>query len=223
MAHERGSKERCLHPTHRVKKPDTCSRQIVSLLLLSMQPLVAAWYWLALSTWFGAVLMSAIAPPVILRVIQRADPSLPRVLSGNLDRQHSTLLASDIVGELLAVLFRVQSLCAAVLFPALVAQWFLVDRTGLALAFPILVSGLFVGAVALLLYGWRSVWTKVMAHRAAYIENADDPEKANPELDEFDRYSNELSGVVRNLLFALLGIILFSVNFLPYSQSFGVK
>ena len=95
-----------------------------------MQSLVAAWYWLALSTWFGAVLMSAIAPPVILRVIQRADPTLLRVLSVNLDRQHSTLLASEIVGELLAVLFRVQVACAAVLLPALIAQWFLVDRTG---------------------------------------------------------------------------------------------
>ena len=188
-----------------------------------MQPLVAAWYWLALSTWFGAVLMSAIAPPVILRVVLRADPTLPRVLSVNLDRQHSTLLASDIVGELLSVLFRVQSACAAVLLPALVAQWFLVDRTGLALAFPILVSGLYVGAVALLVYGWQSVWTKVMSHRGAYIEQADDPEKANPELDQFDRYSIELSAVVRNLLFALLGMVLFSVNFLPYSQAFGAK
>lgn len=188
-----------------------------------MQPLVAAWYWLALSTWFGAVLMSAIAPPVILRVVLRADPTLPRVLSVNLDRQHSTLLASDIVGELLAVLFRLQGVCAAVLAPALVAQWFLVNRTGLAVALPVLVSGLFVGAVALLLYGWRNVLTKVMAHRTAYIERADDPDTANPELDQFDRYSAELSAVVRNLLFALLGMILFSVNFLPYSQAFGAN
>ncbi|HEX8324317.1 MAG TPA: hypothetical protein VF595_10430 [Tepidisphaeraceae bacterium] len=184
-----------------------------------MHALVASLFWLMLSTWFGAVLLSAIVPPIVLRVTREADPTLPRVLSVNLDAQHSTLLASMIVGELLSVLFKLQAVCATVLLPALVGQWFFVDRSGVALMLPIMVSGLYVGAVLCLVYGWRVVLPKVLRHRATYIEHADDPDVANAELDRFDRYSNELFSVVRNLLFALLGMILFSANFLPTAAS----
>ena len=78
-----------------------------------MNALVQALFWLTLSTWFGAVLFSAIVPPILLRVIREADPTLPRVLSVNLDKQHSTLLAGMVVSELLHTLFRVEAVCAA--------------------------------------------------------------------------------------------------------------
>lgn len=186
-----------------------------------MNALIESIYWLALSTWFGCVLMSAIAPLIILRITKDADPTLPRVLSVNLDSQHSTLLASMIVGDLLATLFKLEAVCAAVLLPALVGQWFLVERTGPAVALPILVSGLYVAGVIFLIYTWRVVLAKVLSHRAKYIEHADDPDVANAELDAFDRYSHVLFGMVRNLLFALLGMILFSANFMPHAEAFA--
>ena len=188
-----------------------------------MQALVQALYWLSLSTWFGAVLLSAIAPPIILRITKQADPTLPRVLSVNLDAQHSTLLASMIVGELLTTLFKLEAFCAIALLPALIAQWFYVERDGTAIVLPILVSGLFAASVLFLLYAWRVVWARVLEHRTKYIEHADDPDVANAELDKFDRYSQELFGLIRNLLFALMGMILFSANFVPHGDSFMAK
>ncbi|MGN6506758.1 MAG: hypothetical protein ACTHM6_14460 [Tepidisphaeraceae bacterium] len=188
-----------------------------------MNALVQALFWLTLSTWFGAVLFSAIVPPILLRVIREADPTLPRVLSVNLDKQHSTLLAGMVVSELLHTLFRVEAVCAAVLFPTLVAEWFTVDRTMPNVVLPIVVSGLYVIAVVILAYGWRIVWPKVIEHRQKYIDNADNPDVANAELDAFDRYSNELFSVVRNLLFAVMGMILFSASFQPYVLSLTAK
>jgi hypothetical protein len=184
-----------------------------------MAALVQALYWLSLSAWFGAALFSVVAPPIILRVIRAADPTLPRILSVNLDRQHSTLLASQVAGEVLLTLFRIQAACAVVFAPALLGQWQVVNRGGAGVLLPLIVTALYVVAGAFVVYGWRAVWPKVVLHRAAYVEHADDPDKANPELDQFDRYSHELLAVVRNLVFALLGIVLFSASFVPYAQA----
>src|SRR5437868_4161395 len=95
-------------------------------------------YWLALSTWFGGVLFIAIAAPIIFRTIMDADPTLPKVLSVNLEGQHGTLLAGTIVGNLLAMLGRVQLACAGVLLPVIGAQWFYIPHTGIDLVLPIL-------------------------------------------------------------------------------------
>jgi len=84
-------------------------------------------YWLALATWFGAVLFVALAPPVILRTMRDTKPVLPNVLSVNLEGQHGTLLAGTIMGNLIEPLIRLQLVCAGVLLVALAAQWFLID------------------------------------------------------------------------------------------------
>ena len=180
-----------------------------------MHLLIDALFWLALATWFGAVLMSAIAPHIIVRSIREADPTLPLVLSVNLDRQHSVLLAGSVVSDLMATLFRIQGLCAAAFLPALVGKWFFVQLSGGRFMLPMLVSALYIGGVTFLGYGWRIVWPKVIRHRNAYIENADDPDVANAELDLFDRYQGELFAVVRNLLFTLLGMLLFAAALQP--------
>src|SRR5438128_371130 len=88
-------------------------------------------YWLALSTWFGAVVFLLVAPPVILRAVRDADPLLPGVLSVNLDGQHGTLLAGSIVGKLISSTHRIQLACCAAVALAVVAQWF-VARPGSA-------------------------------------------------------------------------------------------
>ena len=173
-------------------------------------------YWLALSTWFGGVLFIAVAAPVIFRTIREADPTLPRVLSVNLDKQHSTLLAGSIVSNLLNILVRVQLICAAVLLVTMIAQWIYLDYSKRTLLIAtILRTALFVAAVALAIYNWLIVWPRVSKYRQEYIDHADEPEIANPAKESFDRYQDESVTVLRNILFMLLGIIIFSGDISP--------
>ncbi len=172
-------------------------------------------YWIALATWFGAVLFLALAPPVILKTLQDSKPILPDVLSVNLEGQHATLLGGTIMRNLLDVFFRIEIICAAILLLTMIAQWLLIDLDGFNLFLPILRTAMFLAAVVFLVYDWRVVWPKVWSAREKYIENADDPDVANPALDDFDRYQALSVTLLRNMLFLLLGIILFSANIRP--------
>lgn len=180
-----------------------------------MNPLIDATYWLSLATWFGAAMFSVIAPPIILRVVQKHDPTLPRVLSVNLDHQHSSLLSGEIVSELLQTLFRVQIVSALCFAPALVAKWFMVDLVDLAKLAPIAVSALYVGSLFFLIYGWRVTWPATIKERQTYIDNADNPDVANAALDRYEQHSHDCVNVLRNLLFLVLGMILFSTALRP--------
>ena len=148
-------------------------------------------YWLALSTWFGGVLFIAIAAPIIFRTIREADPTLPKVLSVNLEGQHGTLLAGTIVGNLLTVLSKIELACAGVMLLAIIGQWVYVDRSGIEIVAPILRSAMYAAAVGLLIYDWRIVWPRIQLFRQQYIDHADEPDIANPARDQFDRYQNE--------------------------------
>jgi hypothetical protein len=172
-------------------------------------------YWLALATWFGAVLFVALAPPVILRTMRETKPVLPDVLSVNLEGQHGTLLAGTIVGNLIGPLVRLQLVCAGVLLVALAAQWFLIDLSGSNVVPPILRSALYIAAVVLLLYDWRVVWPKTWKYRQEYIDHADEPDVANPALDQFDRYQAESLRTLMIITCLLLGMILFSAIIQP--------
>lgn len=176
-------------------------------------------YWVALATWFGAVLFVALAPPVILRTMRETKPVLPHVLSVNLEGQHGTLLAGTIMGNLLGPLVRLQLVCAGVLFVALVAQWFLIDLNGTNVFPPILRSALFIAAVVLFVYDWRVVWPKTWKYRQEYIDHADEPDIANPALDQFDHYQGESLRMLMIVTCLLLGIILFSANIQPALMS----
>ena len=169
-------------------------------------------YWLALSTWFGAVLFVALAPPVILRTMRETKPVLPDVLSVNLEGQHGTLLAGAIVGNLLTPLVRLQLACAGVLFFALAGQWFLIDLHGANIVPPILRSALYVAAVVLFVYDWRVTWPRTWKYRQDYIDHADEPDIANPALDQYDHYQAESLRTLMIVTCLLLGIILFSAN-----------
>jgi hypothetical protein len=172
-------------------------------------------YWLALSTWFGAVLFVALAPPVILRTMREAKPVLPNVLSVNLEGQHGTLLAGSIMANLLGPLVRLQIVCAAVLLVAIAAQWFLIDVTGSNVIPPVFRSALYIAAVVFFVYDWRVVWPKTWEYRQKYIDHADEPDIANPALDEYDRYQGESLRTLMIITCLLLGIILFSANIQP--------
>ena len=169
-------------------------------------------YWLSLSTWFGGVLFVLLAPPIIHKTVRESNPLLPLVLSVNLEGQHGTLLAGSIVSNLLGPVIKTELVCAAGMFVAIVGQWLHATAYGLDLTVPILRSAMFLAAVIFVVYNYRSVWPKALHYRQEYLDNADDPDKANPALDLFDRYQNESLTTVRNVLFLLLGIILFSAN-----------
>src|SRR5919112_1449160 len=100
-------------------------------------------YWLALATWFGAVLFLTLAPPVILRTVRETNPV---VLSVNLEGQHGTLLAGSITSNLMSIVMRIELACAAVLLLAALAQWFFVDLTGNNAFQPVLRTALVVAA-----------------------------------------------------------------------------
>src|SRR3954469_4279890 len=68
-----------------------------------MFQLVQSIYWIALSAWLGGGVFVAMAAPVIFRTVREADPTLPKVLSVNMEGQHATLLAGTIVGDLLSM------------------------------------------------------------------------------------------------------------------------
>ena len=169
-------------------------------------------YWLALSTWFGGVLFVAVAAPIIFRTVREANPVLPDVLSVNLEGQHGSLLAGSIVGNLLAMLYRVQIACAAVLLIMLILQWFLIPQTSANLFGGIVRSALFLAAAALAAYDRFVLWPRIWSNRQTYIDNADNPDVANPAKELFDRYHRESVTILSVILFLLLGIILFSGN-----------
>lgn len=169
-------------------------------------------YWLALATWFGSVLFIAIAAPIILRTVRDNNPVMTDILSVNLEGQHSTLLAGSIVGQIMVVLLRIELACAGAVLVTLAAQWIALAPSGPALLQPILRTTLFLAAVVLLIYDWRVVWPRLWKFRQEYIDHADEPDIANPALDQFDRYQAEGASILRNIVFLLLGMILFSAN-----------
>ena len=73
-------------------------------------------------------------------------------------------------------------------------------------------NALFLAAVGLLVYQWRALWPRMWRFRQEYIDHADEPDVANPALDQFDRLQHDNAIVLVMLLAALLGIILFSAN-----------
>lgn len=177
--------------------------------------LVQIVYWLALATWFGAVLFVAMAAPVIFRTVRESNPILPHVLSVNLEGQHGTLLAGSIVGNLVARLARLQLACGGILLLALFAHFFVANLDGANRTAAILRTALLLAAGGVALYNGWAVWPKLWRHREEFIEHADEPEVANPAKDEFDRGQRRSETLLMAALFMLLGMILFSGNITP--------
>jgi hypothetical protein len=172
-------------------------------------------FWLSLATWFGGVLFVTLAPPIILRTVRENNPLLPTVLAVNLEGQHSTLLAGSIVTALVEPLMRLELAAAGGVFLAMIGQWFEVGPENEAIYLGLIRSALFLLGIVFFLYRWRVVWPRMIRHRAEYVEHADEPEIANPALDRFDRDQGEILGLLRNLLFVLIGLILFSASIRP--------
>ncbi len=172
--------------------------------------LVQTVYWLALSVWFGGLMFISIIWPIIYRTINDYNPTLPTVLSVNLEKQHSSLLAGDIVANILRLFSNVQLACAAVVLITLVAQWGVMDLSPRNKLHAIIRTVLFFAAAAVVLYDRYFVWPKLMQHRQTYIDHADEPEIANPAKDQFDGLQQESARMLFVLLVVLSLIMIFS-------------
>jgi hypothetical protein len=177
--------------------------------------LVQTVYWLALSTWFGGVLFIAIAAQCIFQTVRQNNPILPGVLSVNLDKQHATLLAGSIVGDLLHRLTLVQLICGAALLACFIAQPFVINIHGFRWVELIIRAVLFIAAMVLVFYQWRVLWPRIVRHRQEYIDHADEPDVANPAKEQFDYEHRRSVMLLQAILFLLLGIIFFSVMITP--------
>ena len=170
-------------------------------------------YWLALATWFGGALFVAIAAPAIMRTVRENNPVLSTVLSVNLEGQHGTLLGGAIIGRIMSVLFPIEIGCAAAVLVAMIAQWALLRPSGGPhLLTAVLRGALYVAAVALLIYHWRTLWPRAWRTRQEYIDHADEPDVANPALDQLDRLQADSAYVQFFLVTLLAGMIVFSAN-----------
>src|SRR5215216_6646884 len=153
--------------------------------------LVQTVYWIALSIWFGGLMFVAIIWPIIYRTIAEADPTLPTVLSVNLEKSHGSLLAGNIVANILRLFSTIQIGCAAALLVMLLGQWGVMDLSPRNKLHAIIRTVIFVVATAIVLYDRYGFWPKLMQHRQTYIDHADEPDIANPAKDEFDKYQGE--------------------------------
>jgi hypothetical protein len=181
-------------------------------------------YWLALSSWFGAVLFVAVAAPVIFRTVRKANPILPNVLAVNLEQQHGSLLAGTIVGEILNVLGKLQIICAIAILLAIMVQWVILDRSNPTQLFALIVrSSLGVAAAGFLYYDRRILWPKIWSARAEYLDHADEPDIANPAKERFDRLHKESVTVLCFILCLLTGLILFSTFITPFAVSLNFR
>jgi hypothetical protein len=177
--------------------------------------LVQTFFWLAISTWFGGILFVALAAPIIMRVLQDANPLLPEVLSVNLDKQHSSLLAGEIVGNILKKMVGIQLGCVIVLLLTLLLQWLVMDLSTPNKIHAIIRATLFAGAAGLFIYDRWYIWPKVWKFRQEYIDHADEPEVANPAKDQFDRYHSESVKVLFIQLVLISLMIVFSTVITP--------
>jgi len=97
----------------------------------------------------------------------------------------------------------------------MIAQWVLLQPSREYLFGPIIRGALYLAAVALLIYHWRVLWPRAWRVRQEYIDHADEPDVANPALDQLDRLQSESATVLSFLVTVLLGLIVFSANIRP--------
>jgi hypothetical protein len=183
--------------------------------------LVQTVYWLALSIWFGGAMFIGVAWQIIHKTVSDSKPVLPHVLSVNLDGKHSTLLAGAIVSNLVAALARIEVVCAAFVLAATAGQWFVIDLADPWIKISAFVrSAMGLAATGVVIYDSWFVWPKIMKARKTFIENADDPDKANPVSEQLDQLQRDSEMLLMVLVFLLLGMVLFSGNIYPPITTF---
>ncbi|MEM7807498.1 MAG: hypothetical protein AAF561_05255 [Planctomycetota bacterium] len=171
---------------------------------------VAILYWLALAGWFGAVFFVVMSAATVHRTVEEADPTLPTVLSFNLEGRHAALLGGRIVGDLLGRLWTIELLAMAMLGIATIAEWLLVFRDGRDVLLPAVRTVLLAAAAGAAWYGNRVLRARAERHRSRYVEVADDPEASEEAAGQFNRDQADASSLLMVELAMLAGVVLFA-------------
>jgi hypothetical protein len=176
---------------------------------------VQFFYWVGLSTWFGSAIFIAMAAPIIFRTVRENNPILSHVLSVNLDGQHSTLLADNIVFNLIQRLLLVELVCAVIVLLTLSVHPFVIDMAGNNKAMLTVRSLLFLAAAIVVSFDRQFVWPRIQSSRQTYLDHADEPEIANPARDRFDEQQRKSLSLLVVVVVLLAGIVLFSSSITP--------
>ncbi len=171
---------------------------------------MAILYWFALAAWFGATLFLVLAVPIIHAAVERADPTLPTVLSVNLDGRHSALLGGQIVDDLLKRLWPIELVAMVAMTFAQLGEWIVILNNGGDILLPAVRTGLLVIAAVVAGYGSRVVRPRAAGHRERYVEVADDLEAAAEAAEAGNRDQGEIMSLLTMELFALAGLVLFA-------------
>lgn len=177
--------------------------------------LVQAGYWLALSVWFGSVVLVAVVAGVVLRVLKEERPVLPQVLAVNLEDQHAVLLGSGVMAAVLAAVGRVQVACAAAVVLGTGLHFAVANVGGANLTAAVVRVVLAVLAAGVLGYDRFVVAPRLSKARRTYVENADEPDVANPAKEAFDRDQHLTLSLLMLAVCLLAGLVLFSAAITP--------
>ncbi len=180
-----------------------------------MFPLVQAIYWFGIAAWFGTAVAVLISINSIFRTIKEHDPTLPKVLSVNIDGDHATLLAIDLLVSLLKLLNLVAIFGGTLVMVGGVGQLFLAETGGPRRVELILRGMLLLCSVLLVIYGWRFTTPKLARGLKTYIDQADDPEARSKNRDQIIRCYRDAVVATGALACTLGGLILFSANIVP--------
>ncbi len=177
--------------------------------------MVQIFYWLDLSIWLGSMVFLAVAAPVVFQVARRLEAKSERYSDPALADEQTTIVGGGIVGALLARLGQVQMICATALLPLMLLQFLMIDLAGTNLAAAGVRFALWLVAVMVLLYEWRSHYPRTLALRQKYLENAGDPDVANPARDAFDREHRRSEQLFLVTVCVLIGLVMLSANISP--------
>lgn len=176
------------------------------------EQLVDIVYWLGLSAWGGATLMFVVALPALFAQVNRHDPTLPRLLSGELSGEHAGVLNGVLVDTLAHVVLRIGGFAALLLGFAMLARWVLAFRLEADAATYVrlgVATGLLIAAAATLIYGLQRARPKAAAATDALLTANDDPENVETLRTTFAATHRELTMIVQVQLLVLLGMVLF--------------
>lgn len=176
-------------------------------------------YWLVLASWLGGMVFMALAAPVVFAVLRRMNVRVPGYTSMELNEEHPTIAAGEVVGGLLARLAQIQLICAGTLLPLIIAQFLLADLSGPGVAMGVIRLALWAVAVGLLYYEWRIHYPRTWSLRQQYLEHVDTPEKADPAREAFEKEQRRSELVYQATVMVLIGMVMFSAGLMPRGRA----
>ncbi|HQY88502.1 MAG TPA: hypothetical protein PK402_07575 [Tepidisphaeraceae bacterium] len=170
-------------------------------------------YWIGLSSWFGSAVFLLLIVGTIFAVMRDQDPTLPKVLSVNIDGDHGVLLSIHLFTKLARVMTTFGFACAGAVLIGLAGQFVFGERAGPRFIDLIVRVGLMIASLGVMIYDRFVVTPKLASAIASYIDQADDPEATRENRERVIRAYHEAIAVLGGLACALGGLILFSANF----------